>query len=74
MHQAVLLSVPTDGGYEEEVIGEDFQGLCAEVKAGSTELEHLEMELRQQLLVNIGRILQDQPSMEALEAMVSEKA
>lgn len=67
----VLPSVPPDGIHEEEVIREDFQGLYAEVKAGSLELESLEMELRQQLLVNIRRILQDQPSLEALEASVS---
>lgn len=64
--------VATDGIDEEEVISEDFQGLCAEVKAVFTELGCLEMSLRQQLLVNIGRILQDQSSMEALEASVSE--
>lgn len=62
----------SDGIDEEEVISEDFQGLCAEVKAVFTELGCLEMSLRQQLLVNIGRILQDQSSMEALEASVSE--
>lgn len=67
----VLPSVPPDGANEEEVIREDFQGLYAEVEAGSSELGTLEMELRQQLLVDIGRILQDQPSMEALEASVS---
>lgn len=68
----VLPSVPPDGANEEEVIREDFQGLYAEVEAGSSKLGTLEMELRQQLLVDIGRILQDQPSMEALEASVSE--
>ncbi|XP_055482461.1 gasdermin-D isoform X2 [Psammomys obesus] len=62
----------SDGVLEEEVIGEDFQGLCAEVKAASRKLEHLDMELRQELLVNIGKILQDQPSMEALEAMLEQ--
>nr|6KMV_X Chain X, Gasdermin-D [Mus musculus] len=50
----------------------DFQGLYAEVKACSSELESLEMELRQQILVNIGKILQDQPSMEALEASLGQ--
>lgn len=67
-----LPSVPPDGIDEEEVIEIDFQGLNAEVMACSSELESLEMELRQQLLVNIGRILQDQPSMEALVDSVSE--
>jgi hypothetical protein len=68
-----LPSVPPDGIDEEELIeAADFQGLYAEVKACSSELESLEMELRQQILVNIGKILQDQPSMEALEASVSE--
>lgn len=67
-----LPSVPPDGIDEEEVIETDFQGLNAEVKAYSSVLESLEMTLRQQLLVNIGRILQDQPSMEALVDLVSE--
>ncbi|XP_028639255.1 gasdermin-D-like [Grammomys surdaster] len=65
--QVVLPSVPADGTPEEEEFKEDFQGLCAEVKAGSLELGKLKMELRQQLLVDIGRILQDQPRLEALE-------
>lgn len=60
------LSLLSDGIDEEEVIETDFQGLNAEVKACSSVLESLEMTLRQELLVNIGRILQDQPSMEAL--------
>ncbi|XP_028639264.1 gasdermin-D-like [Grammomys surdaster] len=59
-----------DGIPEEEEFREDFQGLCAEVKAGSLELGRLKMELKQQLLVDIGRILQDQPGLEALEASV----
>lgn len=66
------LSLRSDGANEEEVIREDFQGLYAEVKAGSSELGSLEMELRQQLLVDIGKILQDQPSMEALEASLEQ--
>lgn len=66
------LSLKSDGTNEEEVIREDFQGLRAEVEAGSSELRSLEMELRQQLLVDIGRILQDQPSMEALEASLEQ--
>lgn len=64
--------VTSDGVPEEEVIGEDFRGLCAEVKAASTKLEHFDMKLRQELLVNIGKILQDQPSMEALEAVLEQ--
>ncbi|XP_057647992.1 gasdermin-D isoform X2 [Chionomys nivalis] len=59
-----------DGIHEEQVARKDFQGLHAEVKAGCTELGYLGMELRQQLLMDIGRILHDQPSMEALEASV----
>uniref|UniRef100_A0A8C6HSC6 Gasdermin D n=1 Tax=Mus spicilegus TaxID=10103 RepID=A0A8C6HSC6_MUSSI len=67
------LSLLSDGIDEEELIeAADFQGLYAEVKACSSELESLEMELRQQLLVNIGKILQDQPSMEALEASLGQ--
>ncbi|XP_021078648.1 gasdermin-D isoform X2 [Mesocricetus auratus] len=66
------LKLLTDGSHEEQVTTEDFQGLRAEVKAVSTELEYLEMELRQQLLVAIGRILHDQPSMEALEASLEQ--
>ena len=69
----VLPSVPPDGIHGEQVVRKDFQGLRAEVKAGCTQLEYLEMELRQQLLMDIGRILHDQPSMEALEASVSDR-
>ncbi|XP_051015299.1 gasdermin-D [Acomys russatus] len=68
----VLPSATIDGSYEEEEISEDFQGLCAEVKASSTVLGCLDMELRQQLLVAIGKILQDQPSMEALETSLEQ--
>ncbi|XP_028639256.1 gasdermin-D-like [Grammomys surdaster] len=57
---------------EEEEFRKHFQSLCAEVKAGSSELGNLEMELRQQLLVDIGRILQDQLSLEALEASLGQ--
>lgn len=70
-HRVVLPSLPIDGTHEEQVTREDFQGLRTEVEAASTELGHLEMELRQQLLMDIGRILHDQPSMEVLEASVS---
>ncbi|XP_029404040.1 gasdermin-D isoform X2 [Mus pahari] len=56
----------SDGIDEEEVVEADFQGLYVEVKSCASELESLDMELRQQLLENIGSILQDQPSMEAL--------
>ncbi|XP_008832746.1 gasdermin-D [Nannospalax galili] len=62
----------SDGTPGEGVVSEDFQGLGVEVEAGSSELKHLEMELKQQLLVNIGRILQDLPSLEALEASLEQ--
>lgn len=61
-----------DGIHGEQVVRKDFQGLRAEVKAGCTQLGYLEMELRQQLLMDIGRILHDQPSMEALEASLGQ--
>ncbi|GAB1299464.1 Gasdermin-D [Apodemus speciosus] len=60
------------GIHDEEEISEDFQGLDTEVKVCSLELESLEMELRQQLLVDIGRLLQDQPGMEVLEASLEQ--
>ncbi|XP_028639270.1 gasdermin-D-like isoform X1 [Grammomys surdaster] len=66
------LKFMSDGIPEEEEFREDFQGLYAEVKTGSLQLGNLEMELRQQLLVDIGRILQDQPSLEALEASLGQ--
>ncbi|XP_052603414.1 gasdermin-D [Peromyscus californicus insignis] len=66
------LKLLTDAVHEEQVTTEDFQGLRAEVKAGSAELRHLEMELREQLLRDIGRLLHDQPSMEALEASLEQ--
>ncbi|XP_028639260.1 gasdermin-D-like [Grammomys surdaster] len=62
----------TGGIPEEEEFREDFQGLSAEVKAGSVELGRLNMELKQQLLVEIRRILQDQTSLEALEASLGQ--
>lgn len=65
--------VPPDGIHNEEEISEDFRGLYAEVKVHSIELESLAMELRQKLLSDIGRLLQDQPGMEVLEASVSER-
>ncbi|XP_026638477.1 gasdermin-D-like [Microtus ochrogaster] len=61
-----------DGIHGEQVVRKDFQGLHAEVKAGCTQLGYLEMELRQQLLMDIGRIILDQPSMEALEASLGQ--
>ncbi|KAK7799228.1 hypothetical protein U0070_023681 [Myodes glareolus] len=66
------LKLLEDGIHEEQVAREDFQGLRAEVKAGCTQLGCLEMELRQPLLMDIGRILHDQPSMEALEASLGQ--
>ncbi|XP_041528361.1 gasdermin-D-like isoform X1 [Microtus oregoni] len=65
-------SIPPDRIHGEQVARKDFQGLRAEVKAGCTQLGYLEMELRQQLLMDIGRILHDQPSMEALEASLEQ--
>ncbi|XP_028639263.1 gasdermin-D-like [Grammomys surdaster] len=65
-------TVPADGNPEEEEFREDFQGLSAEVKAGCLELGKLKMELKQQLLVDIRRILQDQTSLEALEASLGQ--
>ncbi|KAM7317190.1 hypothetical protein ACRRTK_023492 [Alexandromys fortis] len=64
--------VPPDEINEEQVVRKDFQGLHAEVKAGCTQLGDLEMELRQQLLMDIGRILHDQPNMETLEASLEQ--
>ncbi|KAL1767446.1 gasdermin-D [Sigmodon hispidus] len=56
----------------EQIVTIDFESLRAEVTAGSTELGNLEMGLRQDLLMNIGKILHDQPSMEALEASLEQ--
>lgn len=66
------LKLMSDGIHDEEEISEDFQGLCAEVKVRSLELESLELELRHQLLVDIGRLLEDQPGMDILEASLEE--
>ncbi|XP_028617359.1 gasdermin-D-like [Grammomys surdaster] len=66
--QHKFMSVSPDEIPEEEEFRKDFQGLCAEVKAGSLELGNLEIEVREQLLEDIGRILQDQPRLDALEA------
>jgi hypothetical protein len=67
-HQA---SVPIDGTSEDQVVTEGFQGLRAEVKASSTKLENMEMELRQQLLEELGKVLQDEEALKTLEALVS---
>uniref|UniRef100_A0A8C9CRY5 Gasdermin D n=1 Tax=Peromyscus maniculatus bairdii TaxID=230844 RepID=A0A8C9CRY5_PERMB len=45
---------------------------ASEVKDKSAELRHLKMELREQLLRDIGRLLDDQPHMEALEASLDQ--
>ncbi|XP_028639254.1 gasdermin-D-like [Grammomys surdaster] len=66
------LKLKSDEMPEEEEFWEDFQGLYARVKISSLQLGSLEMELRQQLLKDIGRILQDQPSLEALEASLEQ--
>ncbi|XP_021515395.1 gasdermin-D-like [Meriones unguiculatus] len=66
------LKAGLDGYQVRSLTMNDFRGLCAEVKAASTRLEYFDMELRQELLVNIGKILQDQPSMEALEAVLEQ--
>ncbi|KAH0518792.1 Gasdermin-D [Microtus ochrogaster] len=71
-HRRVEAFVPPDEIHEEQVAIKDFKDLHAEVKAGCTQLGYLGMELRQQLLMDIGRILLDQPSMEALEASLEQ--
>lgn len=65
------LSVSTDGPLEEGVVTEDFQGLQAEVQAGSEGLEHMEKALRRQLLGALGRVLRDLLALQALESSVS---
>lgn len=66
------LKLLEDGIHEEQVARNDFQGLRAEVKAGCTQLGYLGMELRQQLLMDIARIILDQPIMETLEASLGQ--
>lgn len=72
-HRMALPFVPPDGIHEEQVASNDFQGLHAEVRVGCTQLRYSGMELRQQLLMDIARIILDQPSMETLEASVSDR-
>ncbi|KAM4823820.1 gasdermin-D [Urocitellus parryii] len=62
----------SDGPLEELVVTEDFQGLQAEVQAGSEELEHMEKNLRQQLLGALGRILKDSLALQALESSLEQ--
>nr|XP_045000379.1 gasdermin-D [Jaculus jaculus] len=62
----------SDGTPEDWVLSKDFQGLRSEVEAGSMELERLEVELRQQLLENLRRVLRDQSILQALEASLEQ--
>uniref|UniRef100_A0A8C0ZL60 Gasdermin-D n=1 Tax=Castor canadensis TaxID=51338 RepID=A0A8C0ZL60_CASCN len=66
------LSLLTDGTSEDQVVTEGFQGLRAEVKASSTKLENMEMELRQQLLEELGKVLQDEEALKTLEALLEQ--
>ncbi|MBZ3876313.1 Gasdermin-D [Sciurus carolinensis] len=56
---------PTDGSLKEWTVTEDFQGLQAEAQAGSEELQHMEKKLRQRLLGDLGRVLQDPLTLQA---------
>lgn len=60
-----------DSVSEKWEITEDFQGLRTEVEAGSAELQKMERDLRQQLLLNLEKILCDPSALEDLEALVS---
>ncbi|KAM6171307.1 gasdermin-D isoform 2-T2 [Erethizon dorsatum] len=62
----------TDGVSEEWVVTEDFQGLRTEVEAGSAELQKLERELRQQLLLNLGKVLCNPSALQDLEALLAQ--
>lgn len=62
----------SDGISEEGEVSKDFQGLRVEVRAGSSELQHLEMMLKREMLVNIRKLLQDLPSLEVLEASLEQ--
>ncbi|XP_042525394.1 gasdermin-D isoform X4 [Dipodomys spectabilis] len=65
-------SVPTDGCPEDWVVTEDLQGLQAEVEAVSEELQHMEAELKRQLLGPLGAVLRDEPALQALEASLDQ--
>ncbi|XP_069847636.1 gasdermin-D-like isoform X2 [Dipodomys merriami] len=62
----------TDGCPEDWVVTEDLQGLQAEVEAVSEELQHMEAELKQQLLGPLGAVLRDEPALQALEASLDQ--
>lgn len=62
----------SDGPLEEWVVTEDFQGLQAEVQAGSEELEHMEKNLRRQLLGDLGRVLRNPLALQALESSLEQ--
>uniref|UniRef100_A0A8C8UH85 Gasdermin-D n=1 Tax=Peromyscus maniculatus bairdii TaxID=230844 RepID=A0A8C8UH85_PERMB len=64
-HICFLWGVPYSG---HEVVSLQWRW----VKDKSAELRHLKMELREQLLRDIGRLLDDQPHMEALEASLDQ--
>ncbi|KAM4864734.1 gasdermin-D isoform 2-T3 [Thomomys bottae] len=57
---------------EDWVVTEDLRGLRAEVEAGSAELEHMEVELKQQLLEELGEVLQSEPALQGLEAALEQ--
>nr|XP_013001157.1 gasdermin-D isoform X2 [Cavia porcellus] len=62
----------TDSVSEKWEITEDFQGLRTEVEAGSAELQKMERDLRQQLLLNLEKILCDPSALEDLEALLAQ--
>ncbi|XP_008054914.2 gasdermin-D [Carlito syrichta] len=62
----------TDGASTECTVTENFQGLQAEVEASSRELVRLERDLSQHLLKDLGRVLLDQPALQALEELLEE--
>ncbi|XP_023579779.1 gasdermin-D isoform X2 [Octodon degus] len=62
----------TDGVDEDWEVTEDFQGLQTEVKAASSALQKLERELRQELLLNLGKVLCDPSALQDLEALLAQ--
>ncbi|XP_012924930.1 gasdermin-D isoform X3 [Heterocephalus glaber] len=66
------LKLLTDGISEESVVTEEFQVLRTEVEAGSAALRNMARDLRQQLLLDLGKVLCDPPALQDLEALLAQ--
>ncbi|KFO26827.1 gasdermin-D isoform X2 [Fukomys damarensis] len=66
------LKLLTDGISEESVVTEEFQVLRTEVEAGFAALKKMARDLRQQLLLNLRKVLCDPPALQDLEVLLAQ--